>query len=403
MPKNISTGNEVPKLNAEIEYLRAIAVLLVVSVHIPALLHWGPMVAPFYGADGHYLKLLNYFDGWTGVDLFFCISGFVISKSFIESFDRFKAGGDPWRSMKAFWVRRFFRIAPSAWTWLAVMLTCSIAFNHSGTFFSLSQNLRSAIPILAGVANFASPDGGLIPNGVYWSLALEEQFYFVFPFFLLFVSGKWRWRLLLVLIALQLVVDRSDSNSILWITRTDALMWGVIVYLFSQTSQYKLFAPSFCSNRWAGMALSGLLIWLIGALPTVAHLKTLSLVAIASAILVFMASYNRGYVLPLPKAMRSVLLWIGSRSYGIYLIHIPAFYMTYEMWFRFAANHGRNGLDATFTLRLILTAMALVPLLAELNYRLIERPLRRRGAAIAKRILATGPSPTIERVLHRAA
>ncbi len=69
---------------------------------------------------------------------------------------------------------------------------------------------------------------------------------------------------------------------------------------------------------------------------------------------------------------------------ALYLIHIPIFFLTRELWFRIE----RPGtiFDGTFTLRYALTAIAFMVAFAELNYRLVEVPLRRRGAAIALRI-----------------
>ena len=118
------------RVNGEIECLRAVAILLVLCDHLPALFHWGPMVPPFYGADQDVIRILSRFTGWTGVDLFLCISGYVISLSFVALFDRNKAEGRAWAAIKAFWVRRFFRIIPSAWLWLSVMIICSLLFNQ---------------------------------------------------------------------------------------------------------------------------------------------------------------------------------------------------------------------------------------------------------------------------------
>jgi peptidoglycan/LPS O-acetylase OafA/YrhL len=88
----------------DIEVLRAIAVLMTMIGHFQELLFWGPP----------YLVQL-----WGGVDLFFCISGFVIARSLI--IEAPSSGGARNFLLFAipFWIKRVFRIWPAAFTWLA--------------------------------------------------------------------------------------------------------------------------------------------------------------------------------------------------------------------------------------------------------------------------------------------
>jgi peptidoglycan/LPS O-acetylase OafA/YrhL len=113
-------------INLEIEYLRAIAVLLVVLAHADAMF-------PSSGLGQ-----------WTGLDLFFCISGYVISRAFEPFFDKHIAEGRWSAAARAFWVRRIIRLAPSAWLWLSVMVFCSWTFNRSGQFATLTESLKAA-------------------------------------------------------------------------------------------------------------------------------------------------------------------------------------------------------------------------------------------------------------------
>lgn len=71
-------------INLEIEYLRAVAIILVVVHHAGPFLAWKPIA---------------YFGAGTGVDLFFCISGFVISRSFQSFFDQHRRNGNWWRAV----------------------------------------------------------------------------------------------------------------------------------------------------------------------------------------------------------------------------------------------------------------------------------------------------------------
>jgi peptidoglycan/LPS O-acetylase OafA/YrhL len=82
--------------------------------------------------------------------------------------------------------------------------------------------------------------------------------------------------------------------------------------------------------------------------------------------------------------VQRLMAWIGSRSYGIYLIHIPAYLLVRELIFRLQAA----GLPspAGHPILTVLIAFGLIVLLSELNYRFIEMPMRNRGAALVRRL-----------------
>ncbi|MHB9801023.1 acyltransferase family protein [Pseudomonas sp. MT3] len=374
------------KKNLDIEYLRALAIAMTIATHLPILL-------PFYSET--FLPLLSVYMPWTGVDLFFCISGYVVSKSYLEHLDRYHDKGLFAVAAQAFWLRRFYRLLPTAWLWILVPLALSLAFNQSGSFGSWFENLRSLTAVMTFTANLANQYGKLLgPNSVYWSLALEEQFYLLFPLFLLLVRS-WRWRvgLLLGLIALQFGLSRDPFagpvSAMLFSFRLDAMVWGVILYLVSRTELYRQFEPTFLADKgWLRVAFVGLLVYLLGAIPgqMIAVPVAVGLVAIVSLLLVGIASYDKGY-LPVPAALSKGLGWLGSRSYAIYVIHICAFHASTELWHRYAQARGVE-LGTSFTLELVLTALVMMVVAAELNYRLVEQPLRRKGAELARQRLA---------------
>jgi peptidoglycan/LPS O-acetylase OafA/YrhL len=111
--------------------------------------------------------------------------------------------------------------------------------------------------------------------------------------------------------------------------------------------------------------------------------------------IVWVASYNGDYVLPRGRLKRAAC-WMGARSYGIYLIHVPAYYAAREIWFRLAPAVVGPGLHHMAIL--IATATPLTFLLAELNFRFVEDPLRRRGAQIAERMAQRKPDRLPEAV-----
>jgi peptidoglycan/LPS O-acetylase OafA/YrhL len=279
---------------------------------------------------------------------------------------------------------------------MLVMIVCSVYFNESGTFKTLWDNLRSAISFFFYVANFAMLYGWL-PNGIYWSLATEEQFYILFPIFLILFAAPSRFKIFLALIALHVIPDRSEFHTVLWITRMDAIIWGCAIYQFSKTENYRLLEPILFKRPWIVVVGSFVLIAMLSLTISLIKIKMVSLVAIWSAMLVLLASYQRGYVLGFPSPIKSIFLWIGSRSYGLYLIHIPVYFMTHELWFRIAGPD----FDSTYTTLLVLTAIPFLCLLTEINFRWIEVPLRRKGAAIAKRMMAEKPIPGAVEVFQK--
>ena len=101
-------------------------------------------------------------------------------------------------------------------------------------------------------------------------------------------------------------------------------------------------------------------------------------VALVSGALVFLAAQDRGLILG-AGAVRSLFIWVGARSYAIYLIHAPAFLAAREIWFRIGPQSSE--------IPVALTALALLLVGAELNWRLVERPLRAYGVRVADRFV----------------
>jgi peptidoglycan/LPS O-acetylase OafA/YrhL len=131
------------------------------------------------------------------------------------------------------------------------------------------------------------------------------------------------------------------------------------------------------------VALS-LLLAVVGSLTLhIAGKFEFGLVALVCAIFVLIASYDGGYFCP-NGPIKRVLLWIGSRSYTFYLVHIPAYFLTREIWFHLQPPH--TVFTDRFALRFAYTAAILLLVLVELNYRFVEAPLRRRGKRISREI-----------------
>ena len=374
--------------NQEIETLRAFAILFAVAAHFNGFL--------FYNGIDWMIEMDRYFFFGGGVDLFFCVSGFVVSKSLIDYLDRHKSEGRQMLAIRAFWVRRIFRLLPSSWFWVMFGVISSTQFNK--VFFSTTEaNLKSALAVATFSGNILHPLNGILgPNVAYWSLALEEQFYFIFPFFLLLTSPKWRWKLLAAFTAVLFFIERPGGG-LLWFTRVDGVMWGILIYLFTKTRYYQILNPKFMRSKILSFIVVTALLALIAGIPKMSDIKATlginieyGLIAICTAGLVFLASFGAGYINSKPNA---VLAWLGSRSYAIYLLHIPAYRITNEIW-QYEARLGTFGyLD--YQIVWLLTSAALIVIFAELNFRLIETPLRLLGAKISKNML-NRPTLTVQ-------
>ncbi len=366
----------------DIEVLRAFAILFTLMQHLRSnLISWSsPMLDHF----------VQYFGLSTGVDLFFAISGFVIMRSLIGSLEKSASRDEFINATISFWVRRAWRILPSSWLWLGVILVLTAAFNRSGVFGLFHSTLESALSALLNVANFRlAYDRESFNNAVapYWSLSLEEQFYlalpvavFLFRRRLPYVLGAW------VLIGLFLPRMQSMALSM---TRTEGLLLGVLLALWTRHPSYRLFEPTGLKNhRFARIFVVTLLLLCLAMVnPDGAPLVPFApgLVSLIGAALVFIASYDQDYLWA-DSWLKKAMLWVGSRSYAMYLIHMPVYRFTRELWWRLEPMG--TVFDGRFTVRYLLTAGVLIVVLSELNYRLVEMPLRNHGARIAARLSA---------------
>lgn len=369
--------------NSDIEILRAFAIIMVLIQHYPTLYFW---------SDHSFFTSLNkYISFWSGVDLFLCISGFVVSCSLIPVIDRSKdAGVSASRAIIAFFIKRAFRLFPTSFLWIAIILTFSVTFNLSGAFGDVKWNVYQALSVLTYNYNYLSmymTNHGLPTTfGPFWSLNLEEQFYFIFPFFLLLTKKESRIPLLFGFIAIQFFILRQGNYILNF--RLDSISWGVVLAIMYMKSGMANVDPVFMQNRNRSFLITSFLVALLMVtIPDMHESRFMvGFLALISAALVFVASFNKGYIY-CPALLRKAMLWVGSRSYAIYVIHMPVIYFIQESTVRYYVSIGQ-GPSKTFLLCAVVTILAIVAtiLLAELNYRGIEKPLRNLGRRYAEKI-----------------
>lgn len=360
--------------NRDIECLRAVAVTGVAFHHMQDnLFHPGlPWIA----------HLFQHAQFWFGVDLFFAISGFVIARSLLPEMSASAHSlRQKLRVIGAFWIRRFWRLLPSAWLWLGLILLATVICNRSGAFGSVHANLIATFAGMFDFANFRLAGAFFRyeygASFVYWSLSLEEQFYLLLPL-LVAVLRRRIDLLMFALVMIQLCLWRTPA---LMFVRTDALALGVLLAVTAPSRTYVSLTPRFLVHLGALRMLLPCLLLVCLAWLASTDLQTwrfrISAIAAVSAVLVWLASYDNDYLLP-EGYFKHALVWIGARSYAIYLIHVPVFFLLRELCFR---------LGASVTLPawlLALLAIGMIALLADLNYRYLEQPLRKRGRRLAE-------------------
>jgi peptidoglycan/LPS O-acetylase OafA/YrhL len=110
------------------------------------------------------------------------------------------------------------------------------------------------------------------------------------------------------------------------------------------------------------------------------------------ASLVLLASFSKGVTMPVKRPIE-VLIVVGERSYGIYLAHLAAIYITKEIMLRLITN---GALHPTLAMLMtISTFLFFLVIFMEFSFRCIEQPLRQYGALVYRRVLEkTQPSPS---------
>lgn len=367
----------LPSKNRDIEVLRAVAISYVL------LAHWSPHLLRMLGISESALGFLGL---TSGVDLFFCISGFVIASSALAELES-RTPVSIAQYAGPFWIRRIFRLWPSAWFWALVPLVLAFCWNRSGAFGSPRSATLDAI---FAVLNFENvhyysclQTQSCGPLGVYWSLSLEEQFYWIFPLLIFAVSRRVLIALLLAAAIVQIVLPRpnsfsSGSPSLLWLLRSDAICLGILLAIFKNTKLYRL--PPMLQHPGGHVITATLFVLLaiVGAPGLHLSLAT-GVLAIVSAALVWIAGFNRDLILP-RTAFDTVVLWIGARSYSLYLVHSVVGRFAWEFYSRLKhSSTPRLAGVLTVSIGVVFTVV-----FAEMNFRLLESPLRKLGRRLAR-------------------
>lgn len=349
------------RFRGDIEGLRAVAVLAVMIGHAGV---------PFVPG------------GYVGVDVFFVISGFLITSLLVA--ERRRTGRV---SLVAFYARRARRLLPAA----AIVLLTTIV----GTYLLLPEyrwrgigwdTIASAMywinwRLSAGAVDYLTADQAPSILQHFWSLAVEEQFYLIWPLLLIVVGRLFRsrrgWAYLggLALVAIpsllwSIYLTATNPPAAYFVTTTRlwelALGAGVAIVAGRLAAMPRSLA---CGLAWVGLA--AILIAAMAFDSNTAFPGYAALLPTAGAAAVIAGGVAAGRIGPVVVLGLAPMRWIGAISYSLYLWHWPIL----------IGAEARYGALSTGT-NLLLMVFAVIP--AGLTYLLVENPVR-RSPALARR------------------
>ena len=364
-----------------------------------------------YHANSSWLK-----GGFLGVEVFFVISGYLITLLLIAEHER-----DERIDMKAFWIRRFRRLLPGLYLMLALLMVYLALFNRS------AQG-RNRGDIIAGVtyvtnwyqiwvgAGYTAAEA-FAPLRHLWSLAVEEQFYLVWPLVMVLILRRGRAHLprvalwltgfsvaITLVIAVLFVPGDIDSTCTpdggapgYWTIAGRCISINDTLYLSTITRAGGLMLGAAFAMLWRpvaiargplrdkgrqldvvavlGAALLALMMWRVYLAEPAADILTgsrfdpwlfrggLFLAGLATVMII--AAVTHAGSMTSRLLGNPVLAWIGTRSYGLYLFHWPIYQII----------RGQAGVK--MSLGQFLLAMLFTIPITELSYRFVEQPVRK--------------------------
>jgi peptidoglycan/LPS O-acetylase OafA/YrhL len=361
----------------ELDGLRGLAILLVILCH-----YVGNADHAALGVWTH--RTLSAFTvGWSGVDLFFVLSGFLIGGILLD------ARNTP-HYFRAFYMRRVFRILPLyyAWTLLyGVLVLTALWLAPDRTPLTVRDLLQVPLHLLF-LQNIwiGMPPWPWIWFVVTWSLAVEEQFYLLVPLLIRFVSLRtlvpFLFALICVAPALRFAIYRWSGNpftaSFPMPSRADALAWGILLAVAWRQPAFRAFLEG--HRLLLRMVLLFLfagvltLLWWLAHPPGVVTLTIgISWLAVFySCLLVVVLSQTSG-------RLAAFLRWplfrsLGVVSYCVYILHDTFNQIAHRVLLHAAPQiYDFRGAGVT------LLALLLTISVAALSWRFFEKPLIRRG------------------------
>lgn len=396
----------------ELDGLRAVAILLVFLHHCPPFRPEGRATIQWA------IYQLSHW-GWMGVDLFFVLSGFLITYLLLKERSQFKS-----ISLPLFYARRALRIWPLYFLALAGAALYPLVFH--GWDFGYAHFLQAIIlPMLFFVGNYAIMLGGAditsFANSAhlhrqiltslitpFWSISVEEQFYLLWPTILICTrSARSSWITMSSLfgvalisrLALFLCVQGTAQGHAAYymntLTHLDALMVGAALATaeFNHPGWFARYTRGACP--WL---LSAVLLAVIAGITSSAPLITAKHISIVPIMTVLPLVFGMTLLLvmnwaPLRHLIGNpVLVWIGRISYSMYIFHMLCIY-----WVQSFSPIMSHNMFTNWTY-IFLSCLVVTIAASQLSWWLIETPMNRLRHKFSRQrphtdIPATVPAP----------
>ena len=375
--------------------VRGAAILLVLMFHA---------TASHVGASGRLDTIVrrSWSMGWTGVDLFFVLSGMLITGILLDT----KDGVGYFRS---FYARRTLRIFPLYYAALAILLGVLplVARRYMHGSLSHTAALAWLFTYTSNIAIARADSWNAVPTltGLYWSLAVEEQFYLVWPLLVWWLSRRALARtavgMLVVALGSRVVLDRiggfEKAIYVLLVTRMDTLAVGALIALAARSvGGLARWAPSVRAVGAASglglLAILGVTRRFDGTSPLM-HTVGFTCVAFAFGALLVHVLAPGGASGIVARVLRARWLGrLGARSYGVYIWH--SVFLLALLQSRAVAripvirDHEALGVFATLVL---VTGLGWAT--AELSWRVLEAPFLRLKRYVPRPAAASRAAP----------
>jgi peptidoglycan/LPS O-acetylase OafA/YrhL len=384
-------GARIPELDG----LRGIAIGMVLATHyFETTIHLG-IRAPMSYALAPFLLM------WSGVDLFFVLSGFLIGGILLDA-------RDSSNYFRVFYTRRFFRIAP-------IYVVCLGAFFilytliRSGVAVKLSWVVKDElpwVPYLFFLQNFwmmkwNTP--GALGLAVTWSLAIEEQFYLTLPLLIRILNTRRRFLTFLgagifmapiLRITFRVMRPSRFFPAFFYMMpcRADALLLGVLGAVIVRDARCRAWLSGHRRLSGGILVLLSLGVGVLrkfSALPTETLMFTIGMTWIAAfylAVLLYALSWRESL---LSRCLRwNWLRWLGSIAYGVYLFHMFFLYVIYgSVW------AGPPMISSFPALCVVLVALVVTLAVCRVSWIYFEKPLVRIGHRTSYQFAAVPDAP----------